>query len=286
VDNSVLCDFNLTRNTQLYRNGMNYSSKYRRTIWALAVAVDLMLIFSGCGRNGGREVQGNVLFLRGTVTIDGGKEGARHPQPLAIGSMLSVGDRLETSPDSVAALLLIPGIFIEAGAGTEIIIGDLRVEKRGDAMVNAMKSRLAAVRQNRGVIYASLPNVGLGSCELSVQTDLGTLAAQRGAIVAVRLTSEAVRVICVDGEVQWSGARGGRVDEISQGYFRDYRRHDVPHGDLKTEPTPITEDAGAQNDVATALETAAGFDEFALRARNAPPLKSSIPIERRTFRPP
>jgi hypothetical protein len=265
---------------------MNDSSKYRRTIVAVAAAISLLLILSGCSKNGGREVQGNVISVRGTVTLDSGKESARHPQSVTIGSTLSVGDRLETSPDAMTALLLIPGIFIQAGAGTEIVIGELRVEKRGDEMVNAMESRLATLHQNRGVIYASLPSIGSGRCELNVQTDLGTLVAQRGAIVAVRLTSEAVRVICVDGEVQWSGARGGRVDEISQGYFRDYRRHDVPHGDLKTEPTPITEDAGAQNDVATALETAAGFDEFALRARNAPPLKSSIPIERRTFRPP
>ena len=166
-----------------------------------------------------------------------------------------------------------------------MVIEELRVEKQGDAMVNAMKSRLAAVRQNRGVMYASLPNVGSGSCELSVQTDLGTLAAQRGTIVAVRLTSEAVRVICVDGEVQWTSAPGGRVEEISQGYFRDYRRHDVPNGDLKTELTPVTEDAGAQGDAAATLESAAAFDEFVLRVRNAPAPKSSQPIQPPTVQP-
>jgi len=90
----------------------------------------------------------------------------------------------------------------------------------------------------------------------------------------------------VDGEVQWSSARGGPADQITQGYFRDYHRQDIPNGDLKTELTPVTEDARAQNDVVVALDVAAAFDGFALRARNAPPLKSSIPIERRTLRPP
>jgi hypothetical protein len=265
---------------------MNDSSKYRRTILALAAALGLLLIFSGCDRNGGREVQGNVLSIRGTVTIDSGKESTRHPQQVTMGSKLSVGDRLETSPDAMTAVSLIPGIFIEAGAETEMVIGELRVEKQGDAMVNAMKSRLATVRLNRGLIYGSLPSVGSGTCELNVQTGLGTLVAQRGAIVAVRLTSEVVRVICVDGEVQWSSAGGGRVDEISQGYFRDYRRPDVPNGNLKRELTPVTEDARAQDDVAAALDVEAAFDQFALRVRNAPPLKSSIPIERRTFRRP
>jgi len=266
---------------------MNDSSKYRRTLLALTAAVSLLPILSGCGKNGGREVKGNVISIRGAVTIDSGKESGSHPQSVTIASKLSLGDRLETSPGAMAALLLIPGIFIEAGAETEIVIGELRVEKRGDAMVNAMTSRLATLHQNRGVIYASLPDIGSGRCELNVQTDLGTLVARRGTIVAVRLTSDAVRVICADGEVQWSGARGGRVDEISQGYFQDYRRHDVSNGDFKRELTPVTEDAGAQNDVATALDVAAAFDEFALRARNAPPLESSIPIERRgTFRPP
>ena len=251
-------------------------------MWASTVAASLLPIFSGCDGNGGYEVQGNVLFLRGNVTLDSAKESTLRPQSVSTESKLSVGDQLETSPGATAALLLIPGIFVAIGAETEMVIEELRVEKQGDAMVNAMKSRLAAVRQNRGVMYASLPNVGSGSCELSVQTDLGTLAAQRGAIVAVRLTSEAVRVICVDGEVQWSSARGGRVDEISQGYFRDYLGNAFAASDLKTEPRPVTEDAGAQNDVAIALETAGAFDEFLLRARNAPPSKSSHPVNPQT----
>ena len=109
-----------------------------------------------------------------------------------------------------------------------------------------------------------------------MQTGIGTLVAQRGALFSMRLTSETVRVICVDGEVRWSSAGGGHVDEISQGYFRDYRRHDVPAGDLKTDLTPVTEDAGAQGDAAATLESAAAFDEFALRVRNAPaPKKQS-----------
>ena len=255
---------------------MDDSSKYRRILLALSGAIGLLLILSGCGRDGGREVQGNVLSLRGAVTFEDGKETGSHPQPLTIGSKLSVDDRLETSPNSVASLMLIPGIFIQIGAGTEIVIGELRVQKQGDAMVNAMKSRLATLHLNRGVIYASLPSVGSGACELNLQTDLGTLVAQRGALVSMRLTSETVRVICVDGEVRWSSARGGPADRIPEGYFRDYRRHDVPDGDLKTELTPVTEDAGAQTDAAATLDSAAAFDEFALRVRNAPaPKKQS-----------
>ena len=255
---------------------MDDSSKYRRTIIALSGAIGLLLILNGCGRDGGREVQGNVLSLRGTVTFVDGKESTRHQQPLTVGSKLSVGDRLETSPNSVASLLLIPGMFVQIGAGTEIVIEELRVQKQGDAMVDAIKSRRATLHMNHGVIYASLPSVGSGACELNLQTDLGTLVAQRGALVSMRLTSETVRVICVDGEVRWSSAGGERVDEISQGYFRDYRRHDVPDGDLKTGLTPVTEDAGAQTDTAATLDSAAAFDEFALRVRNAPaPKKQS-----------
>jgi hypothetical protein len=254
---------------------MNDSSKYRRTTIAVATTVSLLLIFNGCGRDGGREVQGNVISIRGTLTIGSRKGTTRHPQSLTIGSKLSVGDRLETSPNSVASLLLIPGIFVQIGAGTEMVIGELSVQKQGDAMVNAMKSRLATLDLNRGVIYASLPNVGSGSCELNVQTDLGTLVAQRGALVSMRLTSETVRVMCVDGEVRWSSAGGGRVDEISQGYFRDYSRHDGS-GTEKPQLRPVSEDAEAQGDVAATLESAAAFDEFALRVRNAPaPKKQS-----------
>jgi len=255
-------------------------------IQSIAAAVGL-LMFNGCEKPEGREVQGNVVFLQGTVTLESGKEGARYPQSATTASKLSVGDQLETSPGAAAAVSLIPGIFIHMRGGTEIVIKQMRVEKQGDAMVNAIKSRLASLRINHGVIRVSLPNVGSGECELRLETDLGTVVAQRGALLSVRLTNETLRVLCVDGEVQWSSARGGRVDEISQGYFQDYSRDDVSNGDFKRELTPVTEDAAAQNDVATALEAAAAFDEFVLRLRSAPPLKSSIPIERRgTFRPP
>jgi hypothetical protein len=265
---------------------MHDSSEIWRTIQALVSGMSLLLTFSGCGERKGYEVLGNVIFLRGTVTIKSGKENAGHPQSATLASKLSVGDQIETSSGATAALSLIPGIFVKAEAETEMAIEQLRVQKRGDAMVDAMESRLATLHQNRGVIYASLPNVGSGRCELTVQTDLGTLVAQRGAIVVVRLTSEAVRVICVDGQVHWSSAAGGHLDEIPQGYFRDYNRKAVANGNLKSEPTPASEEAGAQEDVAFALEAAAAFDEFALRVRNAPPLQSSIPIERPTLRPP
>jgi len=254
---------------------MNDSSKYRRTLLAPASAVGLLLIFTGCGKNGGREVQGNVISIRGTVTIDSGKESRSHPQPMAIGSKLSVGDRLETSPDAIVSLMLIPGIFVEVGASAEMVIGELRVQKQGDAMEDAIKSRRATLQLNHGVIRASLPNIGSGRCELNVQTSLGTLLAQRGALVSVQLTSDAVRVICVDGEVEWSSARGGPVDKIPEGYFRDYRRPDGS-GNEKPQLRPVSEDAEAQAAVAATLETAAAFDDFALRARNAPAQKTSI----------
>src|SRR5207248_4174792 len=100
------------------KNAMDDSSKYRRTIIALSAAIGSLLILNGCGRDGSREVQGNLLSLRGTVTSEDGKESTRHqqPRPLMIGSKLSVGDRLETSPNSGASLLLIPGICVEIGA--------------------------------------------------------------------------------------------------------------------------------------------------------------------------
>jgi hypothetical protein len=257
---------------------MDDSSKYRRMLRALAAGICLPLIFSGCGKPGDRAVLANVIFVRGNAVFDNGKERARHSQSVTTATKLSAGDRLETLPDAAAALSLIPGIFIQIGGGTEIVIEELRVWKRGDAMVDAMRSRLATLRINRGVIRAFLPDVGSGQCELNVQTDLGTVAAQRGALVSVRLTSETVRVVCVDGEVHWRSAAGGRVDEIPEGYFQDYGRNVVSSDNSKPGPTPVSDNAGAQNDVATALETAASFEEFILRVRNAPAPKSSHPV--------
>src|SRR5260370_33032435 len=118
---------------------MNDSSKLRRTVLGVVAAVGLLLLFAGCGKNGGWEVQGNVISVPGTVTIKSGKEGGSHPQSVTIASKLSVGDRLETSPDAMVSLMLIPGIFVEVGPSTEIVIGELRVQKPGDAMVDAIK---------------------------------------------------------------------------------------------------------------------------------------------------
>lgn len=264
---------------------MNDSSKYRRTLVALAATGSLLLIFTGCGKNDGREVQGNVMSVRGAVTIESGKESGNHPQSMTIASKLSVGDRLETSPDAMVSLMLIPGIFVEVGASAEIVIGELRVQKQGDAMVDPIKSRLATVQLNRGVIRASLPDIGSGRCELNVRTSFGTLLAQRGALVSMQLTNEAVRVICVDGEAEWSSGRGGPTDKIPEGYFRDYRRHEGS-GNEKPQFRPVSEDAEAQADVAATIEAAAAFDDFVLRARNAPALKSSHPIKRQAAPPP
>jgi hypothetical protein len=264
---------------------MDHSPKYRRTLLGIAAVVSVLVIFTGCGKNGGREVQGNVISIRGTVTIDSGKESGSHPQSATVASKLSVGDRLETSPDAMAALLLIPGILVQMGGGTEIVIGELRVEKQGDAMVDAMKSRRAALHLNRGVIFASLPSVGSGSCKLNVQTGIGTLVAQRGALVSMRLAKEAVRIVCVDGEVQWNSARGGPVDKIPEAYFRDYRMNGFRSANSKPQLTSVSENAEAQSDVAASLETAAAFDEFVLRVRNAPAPKSSHPIERPAVQP-
>jgi hypothetical protein len=120
---------------------------------------------------------------------------------------------------------------------------------------------------------------------LKVQTDLGTVIGGRGALVSVRLMNERVRVVCVDGEVKWDSAGGARVDEIPEGYFREYERNAVSSGNSKPEPVPVSDDGGAQNDVATALDAAAAFDEFILRVRNAPPSKSSHPVEQPAVQP-
>ena len=256
---------------------MNNSSKYRRTILALAAGICLPLIFTGCGKPGDRAVLANVIFVRGNVVFDNRKERARHSQSVTTATVLSAGDRLETLPDAAAALSLIPGIFIQIGGGTEIVIEELRVWKRGDAMVDAMRSRVATLRINRGVIRAFLPDAGSGQCELNVQTDLGTVAAQRGALVSVRLTNETVRIVCVDGEVHWRSAAGRGVDEISEGYFQDYAPNAASSDNLKREPSPVLDNAGAQNDLGAALDAAAAFEEFILRVRNAPAPKSSHP---------
>src|SRR5262245_24157697 len=102
---------------------------------ALGAGMSLVLIFGGCGKPGGREVLANVIFVQGNVIFDSGKGSTHHSQPATPESRLHVGDRLDTSPDAAAALSLIPGIFIQMGGGTEIIIKQMRVEKQGDAMV-------------------------------------------------------------------------------------------------------------------------------------------------------
>ena len=253
---------------------------------ALAVGMSLSLILSGCGRPGGREVLANVLYVRGNVTVHNEKKGAARTQSVTTTSKLSVGDRLETLPDAMAALSLIPGIFIQMGGGTEIVIEELRVRKRGDAMVNAIRSRVATLRINRGVIRASLPDVGSAVCILNMQTGLGTLVAQRGALLSVRLTNETLRVLCVDGVVQWRSASTRRVDEIQEGYFREYDRDAASTDNFVPGQEPVSDDAEAQRDVTSALEAAAGFEEFILRARNAPDPKSSHPVKRKQSKSP
>lgn len=242
---------------------MNKANDRRAATRALAAGIIALTLISGCEKFDGREVMATVLSVRGKVVAGGGEQ-TRASGSITVGSRIATGDQIQTSPDTVVAFSLVPGIFIEAESETDLEIERLRVVKHGDAMVDAMRFRFAVVRLKNGVIRASLPEVGSGRCEFEVQTKQGTVIARPGAIFSLRADTEILRVICIRGETRWQDSHDSSSNQIPAGYFRDYTSGRA--GNLLA----ALEDPQVEGEVVAALDTAINLESLELLARNAP----------------
>lgn len=242
----------------------NANDNRRGTTRKLAAGLIALALIAGWAELSGDEVKATVLSVRGELVLNDRRQIASRSRVIKAESTIAIGDEIRTSLDSVGAISLVPGIFIEAGDETEMEIVSLRVGKEGNAMVHAMKSRFASVKLKKGLIRASLRQFGSGVCQFEVQTSLGTVIAGPGAIFSVRVAPETVRVICVRGETGWTDLEGSSANPTPAGYFRDYGSRRANHFRAASEEPQV------EAEILAALDAAAHLDKVALRARYAP----------------
>jgi hypothetical protein len=252
-----------SRIDRLVRSAMNDANNRWAATRALAAGIIAVTLSSGCEKFEGREVMATALSVRGHAVAGEGEQ-TKPSRSIAFGSLIATGDQIRTSPDTVVALSLVPGIFIEAGSEANLEIERLRVVKHGDAMFDAMRFRFAVVRLKNGVIRASLPEIGPGRCEIEVRTKQGTVIARPGAIFSLRAAAEILRVICIRGETTWRDNRDSSSEQIPAGYFRDYTSGRAGH------LLAALEDPEVEGEVVAALDAAINLESLELLARNAP----------------
>jgi hypothetical protein len=243
---------------------MNQANDRRTATPALAAGIIAIALLSGCVRFEAREVMATVLFARGNAVARSGPQIGKQSHPIAVGSLIPSGNQIQTSRDAVVALSLIPGVSIEVEGETDLAVERLRVAKDGDAMVDAMRARVAIIRLKNGVIRASLRQMESSRSDFEVQTKQGTIVARPGAIFSVRADAEILRVICLRGETGLRDSHDNSFHQIPAGYYRDYT------SDRNGNLLAALEDPQVEEEAAAGLATASFLERLELLARNAP----------------
>ncbi len=142
-------------------------------------------------------------------------------EPLSIASLIAAGDRVEMQQGSMAGISLVPGIFLETEDETVCAVEQLAMRKDGNEMEDAVKARAATIRLERGRIRVLMPKTERHRCELRIRTDAGLLLARRNSLFSVLVAEKIVRIVCVNGKIDWNDAISGDRTTIAAGYYLD-----------------------------------------------------------------
>lgn len=225
-----------------------------------------LVISSGCEKFMGSAVSATVLSSRGNVEVARSRSAPFAATSLGPGAQILAGQELRTLSGAEVSLSLIPGIFVELAEETNLTVKQLRVAKRGDAMVSAMRARTAVVRLARGAVRVSLPNRGSGRCEVRIETENGTILGERGNLFSVQVDSSTVRVVCADGTARWEAEGGHWVERVPAGYFRERRPGDVGH----VERMAGSENAATQREISSIIAAGGRLEDLETAARLVP----------------
>ena len=209
-----------------------------------------------------------VLNAEGKTTFGNRNEIDQNSRLLSAASHVAVGDELKTTRYGKVSLCLVPGIFVEVAEQTDLRFDQLRLAKWGNAMVDAMRSRVAILDLSKGIVRASVSNLGAGEYDLKIKTKVGMVIGGRGSLFTLRMDSATARITCVQGEVSWKSAHDNSRELIPPGYF-----YASSSGDKTSQrSSPASADAQAQSEVAAALGFASFLNDRAshLRDRQAP----------------
>jgi hypothetical protein len=240
-------------------------------VWLLCAAI-FFAGFSFWLDRYGAPVLATVLNAEGKTTFADRNEIDQNPRQLSTASHLAIGEEVKTAPHEKVSLCLVPGIFVEVAEQTDVRIDELRLIKWGNAMVDAMRSRMAVLHLGKGTVRASLSNLGSGQYDLKIKTEAGMAMAGQRSLFTLQMEGATVRITCVQGEVSWNSARGKSAVLITAGDSCVFRSGDEAAGRL----LPVSDDAQAQSEVVAALE----FADF-LKDRGSNPSDGQAPASGR-----
>ena len=214
----------------------------------------------GCSEGVGRKVEATVLSMHGSVVF--GIDEQADFRPIAPERRLPDGSSVRTLDGAWVNLALLPGALLQLSNNSEIKIEELRISKDGNETGDAMRSRTAQIRLNRGKITI-LFSGGKSVSRFAINAGETTITADSDCLFCVQIDQATTRLTCVRGKVYASHSAQPAV-AIGAGYFQRW-----PSARLET--VAATEDATAQIDVVDSLEIGDQLGELESRSQNRRP---------------
>jgi hypothetical protein len=199
---------------------------------------------SGCWEGVTTQVAATVLSMHGPVVI--GTEEQNDFQPVTPQSRLPGGTSVRTLDGAWLNLALLPSALLQLSSNSEIKIEELKISKDGNETGDAMRSRTARIRLNRGKITILFRRSDKGASQFAISAPQATITADSDCLFCVRSDQATTRLTCVQGKV-YASHSAQSVVAIGAGYFQQW-----PSARLET--LAATEDAAAQIDVVDSLK--------------------------------
>ena len=198
---------------------------------------------SGCWEDVTTQVAATVLSVKGTVVF--GMAEQNNFQPVTRESRIHDGDMVRTSDGALLSLGLIPAALAQMSSNSEIKIEELKISKDGNETGEAMRSRTARIRLNRGKITI-LFSGGKNASRFAVNAGETTITADSDSLFCVQSDQATTRLTCVRGKV-YASHNAQLAVAIGAGYFQKW-----PSARLET--VAAADDAAAQVDIVDSLE--------------------------------
>jgi len=216
--------------------------------------------FSACEANVTRRALATVLSVDGKAEVR--QKGHSEFTAITPSTLLQIGALVRIGAGGTLNVALLPNTLANLSENTEVQIDDLTLTKDGNAMRNDVRSRTVRLLLLGGTMHVSFTRIPESQSDFTVRTSHGELTANSDCIVLVNIDNRRTRVTCVNGMVT---TRIGQTNfPIEAGYFQEF-----PSSDLS--PQAAAEDAHAQRDVMSMIETEDELQNLARRQRLSKP---------------
>ena len=144
-----------------------------------------------------------------------------HSRPAAPGTHPGIGEILETTAPSRAAVALLPNLLIQLDRGARLEIIRLAITKDGNETGAAMQGRSAEVRLVKGRMFAS-QLWGEARAKFSVMTAHGELVTTSNALFCLEAGEQGTRLTCISGSVGFRTPGSDADTQVLPGFVGEW----------------------------------------------------------------